>query len=557
MANLITPILSTYRAYLNVNRLGRIVNVIFKNGLGAFFSHFASMVPSSLRRVQSEELSLSQRICRTLMELGPTYVKLGQMLSTRPDIIGEEAATEFSRLQNQVQPVEAKEMARVLQQELGAPVEEIFREFQWTPVGAASIAQGYRGVLQDGTIVFVKVQRPGIRREIMADLSVLKFLATYITDNVPECKYLMLPRMVEQFSDGILAELDFTIERTNQKHFARQFAGRDDVVVPKLREELCTRQMLVMEWVEGIKADNLERLRQEGYDLKLIAERGAQLALEQFYTHGFFHADPHPGNLFVLPDNRLCYIDFGLCGRLTAEERRIFCRLIAAVLRRDCRSAAMLLLRICAYDREPDLPELECAIAELADSVLVSELKHIDVPATAQRLFALCYRHKITLRPHVSMMVKAMAQSDNLGRLLDPQFDVEAHLRPYMERELLEHLNLLRSAASWMEWGADLKENLQRLPWSLRHLWRELLGGRLEFRHELSSKDEILSCFLRGVNRLTVGICALGTMVFSGMLFLGRVPPVIKGVSLSGSAAALTAAVLVLWLVVDIARYRK
>ncbi|MBO4619507.1 MAG: AarF/ABC1/UbiB kinase family protein [Victivallales bacterium] len=560
MGSLLVPIVKTYRYFANMNHMRRILTVLFKNGLGMFFGGLRDLVPRKYTEsVHSDERqeTLPVRIRKTLVELGPTFVKLGQMLSTRPDVIGAEYVAEFSKLQDEVPPFSFDEVKEIVEKELGRPLTEIFREFSEEPSAAASIAQGHRAVLQDGTVVFVKIQRPEIRKKILADIEVLGFLSRHVDEHFPNLRYLLLPRLVEQFRTSILEELDFNVERGNIKHFARQFANEKALVVPKVWDEFSTGQVLTMEWIDGISGNRFEELRQSGCDLVKLANDGAELALKQFFTYGFFHADPHPGNIFVLPGNRICYIDFGLCGRITDQERSLFCRMLMSVLERDERHVARMLLKLTVYEQEPDLDDLECALGEFIDRNFYGEIRDLDVPGALRQLYELCRQFRLSLKPHIYLMVRAMGLSDNLGRKLDPSFDLQAHLRPYVQATVLRQLDIMKSAHRHLEELVELRDNLAAAPGVLRSFFAQLMGGKLVLRHSLDDREEFLRLYLHAQNRRTVATCAAGTMVASALLMIAKIPPIWHGASVWGELGFLLTILMLAVLAFDILRVDK
>lgn len=560
MGSLLVPIVKTYRYLANMNHVRRILTVLFKNGLGMFFGGLRDLVPHKYTdSAQQEEHpeTLPYRIRKTLAELGPTFVKLGQMLSTRPDVIGMEYVNELSKLQDDVPPFPFEEVRQIVERELGRPLNELFLEFSEKPCAAASIAQGHRAVLKDGTVVFVKVQRPNIHKQVMADIEVLRFLSKNLNENFPNLRYLLLPRLVEQFRTAILEEMDFNIERGNIKHFARQFAKEKALVVPKVWDDLSTSQVLTMEWIDGISGNRFEEIVQSGCDLVKLADDGAELALKQFFTYGFFHADPHPGNLFVLPNNRLCYIDFGLCGRITEQERRLFCRLLLAILEHDECHAARMLLKLTIYDQEPDLDDLECALGEFIDRNFYGEIKDLDVPGALRQLYDLCRQTKISLRPHIYLLVRAIGLSDNLGRKLNPEFNLEVHLRPYVEKTLLGNLDFIKSAHRQLEEFLELRDNLAAAPGILRSFFGQLMSGKLLLRHSLEEHEVFLRLYLHAQNRRTLATCVAGLMVSSALLIFAQVPPIWHGASLWGELGFLCSILMLAVLAIDILRVDK
>ncbi len=552
-----SPILSTYRAYHNMSRIQKILQVIFRNGLGIFFQRLRHLVRRKDRLDSGQQEAaplLFARLRKVMEELGPVYVKLGQMLSTRPDLVGKECAEELSRLQDQVPPFPFSQTRQILEQDLHGTLEELFQEFQEEPVAAASLSQGYLARLKDGTPVFVKVQRPHILKSIRSDMGVLTFLAEQLHQGNPELRFLMLPRIVRHFRQSLEEEADFQGETGNLLRFAQQFQGNSKVVVPKIYPRYCSNHVLTMEYIQGIKLDQVPALQEAGLDPQVLCENLTDLMLQQFFTHGFFHGDPHPGNLFALPDNRICYLDFGLCGRLTEEEKRLFCRLIVSILERNEQHAAQLLLRLCDFEEEPDETELECAVGEFIDRYFHGSLQQLNVPAALNHLYGLCHRLKIAMKPHIYLMVKAMGTLDGILRTLNPDYDLEKQLRPALMRVALHQFNPHRSLHQRAEDFLELLELTSRSPATLRNFTTRLLQGKLTFQQEFPQLEEFLQSHQKRQNQRTLAILTVGILLNSTWLISLQMPPPWHLLTYLGMAGLAAGVLLAIALLVDLFR---
>jgi len=268
-------------------------------------------------------------------ELGPTYIKLGQILSTRPDLVPVDFIKELSKLQDNVPSRPFSEVSKIIESELGGPPEDIFDFFEKAPLASASIGQVYRATLKDGEEVAVKVQRPGIKKIIEIDLEIMLHLATLIERHIEEMSLHQPVKIVEEFARTLEKELDYTIEATSTERIARNFLNDLTIYVPKVFRDTTTESILTTELVEGIKVSEIDRLEKAGLDRKLITVRGADIVLKQIIKHGFFHADPHPGNIFVLPDNVICLLDFGMTGSVDRRTREDFIDLTESVVSRN------------------------------------------------------------------------------------------------------------------------------------------------------------------------------------------------------------------------------
>ena len=554
---LFSPIFSTYRAYSNMTRMRKILQVIFRNGLGIFFQRLRHLVSRRDWRESPEQESaplLFARLRKVMEELGPVYVKLGQMLSTRPDLVGEECAKELSLLQDQATPFPFEQTRQLLERELHGTLEELFAEFSSEPAAAASLSQGYNARLKDGTPVFVKVQRPRVLKNIRADMGVLLFLADQLHEDNPDLRFLMLPRVVRQFRQSLEEEADFHGETGNLLRFAQQFQGNPKVHVPRIYPDYCSDHVLTMERIQGIKLTRPEELQNAGLDPRVLCGTLADLMLQQFFTHGFFHADPHPGNLFALPENTVCFLDFGLCGRLTEEEKRLFCRLVVSLLERNEQHAAQLLLRLCDYEEEPDETELECAVGEFIDRFFHGSLKQLNVPAALSHLYAMCHRLKIAMKPHVYLMVKAMGTMDGVLRTLDPDYDLEKQLRPALMRVVLRQFNPHKSLHQHGEDLLEILEMASRAPSALRTLGTKLLQGKVTFQQEFPQMEEFLQAYRQRQRQRTTAILAVGILLNSTWLISLQLPRPWHCLHYLGLAGLALASLLIASLLLDLFR---
>ena len=337
------------RTYRHAKRYKEILNVLIKYGFGDLVDalKIKEHIEIGIEKISGkqperiEKLSRPERVRMALEELGPTFVKLGQILSTRPDLIPLEYVQELSKLQDDVPSFPYDDVREIIKSETGRFPEEIFHSFDKTPIAAASIGQVHKAILKDTEEeVAIKVQRPNIQQTIEVDLEIMLHLASLMERHVAEMEVFHPTKIVNEFARSIEDELDYTVEASHIEHFARQFLDDETIYVPKVYRDLSTKRILVMEFIDGIKASDLDRLKQDGYDLKEIASRGADSILKQICVYGFYHADPHPGNIFILPNNVICFIDFGMMGRISQQEREDFTDFVELLIqqrrKQDC-----------------------------------------------------------------------------------------------------------------------------------------------------------------------------------------------------------------------------
>ena len=424
---------SVSRTYRHLNRYRQILTIFFKYGFGDLLNriHVGQYLETGMqmisrsRRERMEKLTRFERIRMAVEELGPTFVKLAQVLSTRPDLIPSEFVDELAKLQDQVPSFPFLQVKEIVEAELNAPLEAKFPQFEEKPLAAASIGQVHRARLPSGEEVVVKVQRPRIRKTIEADLEILYHLATLIERHIEEWGIQRPTRIVEEFARTMEKEIDYAIEAAHAERFARQFMGNPALRVPRIYREFSTARVLTMEYIQGIKVSEISTLQKEGLDRKVIAASGADLILKQIFQFGFFHADPHPGNIFILPDNVICYLDFGMMGSVDRQGREDFADIVFGYLRRDESRIVQALLKIVEWEAEPNRRHLEKDIADFLEIYRFQSLKELQVSGLLKQLIELLTRHRLRFRKS-----GPIADSVHRDRVLPLQM-AACHLSPY------------------------------------------------------------------------------------------------------------------------------
>jgi ubiquinone biosynthesis protein len=516
------------RTVKNLQRLREIVGVVVKYGFGDLVARLelegTVELTRNLLRFRRERRELvryttEERIRMALEELGPTFVKLGQILATRPDLIPLGLVHELRKLQDAVPPFGSAAARAQIESSLGRPIDALFASFDDEPIAAASIAQVHRAVLSGGDRVAVKVRRPGLAQVIGTDLEILRGLASLLEENAPELRAYAPVEIVEQFAHAILLEIDFGHEASNMQRFARNFAGDANVHVPRVYASHSSDAVLTMELVDGVKAKDLAGLDAAGIDKKRLAQVGVEFCLRQVFDHGFFHADPHPGNLFVLPGGVIAPIDMGMMGELEPELVDALLELLVGVLLRDAEKIVRLLARLGLVDDDVDRLRLRRDVGELLERYASVPIGQVDVAALIGRLFEVLQRHRVRVPPELLLMGKALATVDGMARDLDPTLDPIEAVRPYVLKTWLARLADPRFLArDWIRAAQELVEAATTLPGDLRAITRDLRRGTLATRTRVEGLETLVREQSRSANRSALALLVAATTLGSAWL---------------------------------------
>ena len=550
------------RTSRHLQRYRQILTVLFKYGFGelvdrmnvAHYLETGLQLVSKRRRERMERLTRSERVRLAVEELGPTFIKLAQVLSTRPDLIPVEFTQELAKLQDQVPPFPFEQARQIVEEDLKAPLEEKFPHFERTPLAAASIAQVHRARLADGQETVVKVQRPGIARLIEVDVEILYHLATLMERHIVELGIQRPTALVEEFARTLEKEIDFTVEANHMERFSRQFREKPGIYIPRVYRPLSTRRVLTMEYIQGIKISDLNALEAAGLDRKLLAARGAEIILEQVLRFGFFHGDPHPGNLFILPGNLICYLDFGMMGSVDRQAREDFADLIFAYFGRDEKKVAQVLLRVMEYDEEPNRRALEKDLADFLEGVLYPPLKKNPISSLLKVLLELIHRHRLRIPADIFLMIKALAATEAVGYNLDPEFDLAGKAEPFIRRIVLERLSPRRLLEEFFRSGEDLVQLVKEIPGETRDILQQIRQGKVRIGFEHRGLEGFAFHVDRASNRIAFSLVIAALIVGSSIIIQTQIGPYLFGFSMLGLFGFLIAGVLGLWLLISILR---
>jgi ubiquinone biosynthesis protein len=545
-------------------RLREISSVLVRHGLGDLVRRagIATLLEQAGQVLQWGEaseiaqLEPHQRARLAFEQLGPTFVKLGQVLSTREDLLPPTWTTELARLHSHVAPVPFDDLLPVVEQALGRSPFEVFGNLEREPYAAGSIAQVHRANLASGTPVILKIRRPGIEAKIDADLRILEHLAHLVEHEIPEVRRYRPVQVVGQLRGSLERELDLAVEARNTERFARIFADDLDILVPRVYWEWTSSVMNVQEHIEGIRGDDLAAIDNAGLDRKALAARGADAVLKMILVDGFFHADPHPGNVMYLPGNRIALIDFGMVGRLSPVRRRQIVALLAGLARHD-EGAMLEVLLDWRRDDIVDEARLAADLSEFAFDYADVQLKDLKIGVLLRRVSAILREHSIVLPVDLALLFKALLSLEGLGRQYDPEFRLIERVKPFLDRAMLEHYQPAEAARRAQETLSDFYGLVTSMPRDLARLIKDARHGRMRVDLDLRRLDSFGLRLHSAINRATIGIMTASLVVGSSIVMTVAEGPTLFGVPLLtffGLFGYLIAFVNSLWIILSIWR---
>ena len=495
-----------------------------------------------------------QRLRQALEELGPTFIKFGQAISTRADLLSPELVAELSKLQDAVPPLPPGTAAEAVERELGVPLGAVFSQFDAEPVAAASIAQVHRARLVSGELVAVKVRRPGIEATINRDLAILHQLARLADRYLPDAELFQPANLVGEFARSIRRELDLAREGRTIDRFASNFAGDSTVRFPRVFWPQTTSAVLTLEFIEATKILDVRQAPAGAFDLSLIARRGGDLMLKQVLRHGLFHADPHPANIFILPGNIVCFLDFGNVGHLDRPLRDGLAAVVEAVLAEDAEKMSHALQAIGRPLSTVDQPQLRRDLVELLDTYSGIALRHLSVGTLLQDALGVMQRHRLQFPVDFMLLARAFVTIEGIGRQLDPSFEMIEQARPVVAEILRDRFAPSAVASRAASLGWELAEAVQSVPRDLLQLLGKARDDRLQIQFVHRNLEHFEQGIDRASNRLSFAVVIAALIVGSSLVLQKPAGPSLFGLPAFGLVGFLVAGVLGLWLAIGILR---
>lgn len=551
------------RIIKNIKRLNHILGTLVKYGFGYVIDKTRIEKVIKLRiffkkaRKDILHLSPGERIRKILEELGPTFIKFGQILSTRPDLIPVSFCKELEKLQDKAPSLPFNTIKKIIQDEMNEPVEKIFKSISSKALASASLAQIHEATLHSGSKVVIKVLKPQIEETIQSDLEILFYLARiselYLT------KYLFADpvQIIREFRKSISREINFLEESKSIKKFTKYFSKDKNVTIPRLFDEYTTKKILVMEKLEGIKITDVDSLRKKKIDPKRIARISARSIFHQIFNYRSFHADPHPGNIIVLNQNKIAFIDFGLTGRLDESTKYILMKLLQALINKDMETLMIYLDKLIMLKDEVSKQEFQIELDEMISDYYDYSLADIDLQEIFEDVFKIMSKYKIKIPSNLFLLIKTLVTMEGIEKKLDPDFEIIKEITPFVKDFLMQEFSLATISKKIKRFAISFYDLVNILPARLDDISDKISQGRLKVKFEFTELNNLLDNLHRIVNRLVYSIITASVLLGSFFIIQTNIKPRLFGYPVLSLAGILFSFVMIVLMIIDIIRTRK
>jgi len=547
----------------DIRRLNQILRILTKHGFGFAVQQLhleehaigrGIIKTRVLRRFTEPPESRAVRLRKVLEELGPTFIKLGQILSVRPDLVPLDLCYELSKLQDRVPPFGYEDVKKQIKESFGSYPDKIFASFDPVPFAAASLGQAHRAQLKTGENVVVKVQRPDIRKMIETDIDILYSLAQLANRYMQDIKFFDPITIVDEFSKTITKEIDFTYEAHNIDKFRKNFKDSTAVHIPRIYWEYTKSRVITTEEITGIRMSDYLTQPHSDEEKKAVAANGANAILQQIFIDGFFHADPHPGNLFILPDNAAAFVDFGIVGRLDEDTRDMVVSLLIAVSTKNMNGVLKALEMIGVFVEEESVRDFRHDISDFVERFYDIPLKQIEISTILPQAVELMTRHKLKIPPQFHIMIKAIVTMDGVARQLDPDFNTIAHTRPFVERLVHERHDPKRIFKDVAIYSSELLDILKVIPKDTYEIIKKIKTGTLKIEFEHQGLSKFIAEMDKSSNRISFSLVISALIIGSSLIIMANKGPLVYGFPVLGILGFVFAGLLGLGLAIGILR---
>ncbi len=510
-------IFSIVRFFRNMFRLIAIVFIILKhvikNGM------YNTWMRRLFDRKGKKLTSVAEQIRLTVEELGTTYIKFGQIIADRPDLASDHLREELKKLQSNARPMDDDEAISIIETELGDPIDEVFLHLDKKHIASASIAQVYTGTLKTGERVAIKVQRPNIKHKIKIDLVLMKILARQVVKTYPGLASFNIVGFVEDFGENLMKELDFTNEASNMLRFTDMFKDDTRCYIPHVYTKYSRQRLLIMEFVEGFRPDDIEGLRAAGFDTQVIAENGTHIVLKMILTHGFFHADPHPGNIFIRGDNQIVLLDHGMAASLKPRQIQAMIDFMLGFSKNDPHQIAKSLLSLSEITYFKELEDLEFRLSELIKKYSYMSYEQVDISGIMSEAFKIIGRYGLTVPSNLFTLIKSLATIQKFAEHLEANVSIANMIRPYATEKIKERFSWDSIVKTVMDAAEDYLYLVSKLPKDIREVVTKLKSGVM--KHEINFSEDSFTnkAFRMNINRLAF-VFIMGLMMVCSTLLM-------------------------------------
>ncbi|MDK2564677.1 AarF/UbiB family protein [Romboutsia sedimentorum] len=474
--------------YKNLKRYKEIVYVLIKYGFSFVVEKLnmegvAYKIPITNPPEEIKNMSTGEKIRRAIEELGPTYIKLGQILSTRKDLLDQDIIDELSKLRDNVEEFDTELAKSIFKSEIGLDIDKVFKNFNDKPIGAASIGQVYEASLDSGEEVIIKIQRPNIESIIKSDLEILKSMAIALKDFKKDID-IDLIQIVEEFQTQLMRELDYNFEALNAMKFRKIFAKSDDVYIPEVYEKYTTKRILVMEKIIGVKLSDVNKIKKLGWDTKAISEIGVRSLLKQVFEHGFFHADPHPGNIFILSQKTISYIDFGMIGIVDKKSLNLLNEIAIALVEKNVDRIIYILMEMDVVNTEVDMSAIRQDLLYLIHYYYDVPLEKISITDILNEVFRFLRKYKISIPAQLLTLAKTIITLEGTGRELNPDFSLSSMGHEFMKYYYVNKFNPQRVFMSSKHIAEEMLLDIKTIPKQMRVILRNIEKNNIKMQIE-------------------------------------------------------------------------